>query len=153
MRALMRWRNLAVAAALMVAALPLAGCQGGEEEAAAGPEPAHLEAVEGSDDLYEITLTADAAERLDIHTAAVDRANRGRLVVPYSALVYETDGTTWVYTTRADLTFVRAEVVVESIDGNRALLSEGPPAGTQVVTVGVAELFGAEHGVGAEGGH
>jgi hypothetical protein len=38
--------------------------------------------------------------------------------------------------------------VVESIKGPHALLKAGPPAGTTVVVVGVAELFGAESGIG-----
>ena len=143
-----------VAALLLLAVLPLAAC-GGEEEAAAA-EPATVELVEGSDDLYEITLTADAAERLDLQTTAVRAEGRGadeRTIVPYSAIVYETDGETWVYTSPEELKFVRDHVVVEEIDGDRAVLSEGPAAGTEVVTVGVAELFGAEHGIGADDGH
>ena len=39
---------------------------------------------------------------------------------------------------------MRAEVKVDRIDGDRVLLSEGPPAGTKVVTVGAAEVYGAE---------
>jgi hypothetical protein len=42
------------------------------------------------------------------------------------------------------LTFVRHALEVEAIEGNEAILSEGPPAGTLVVTVGTAELYGAE---------
>jgi hypothetical protein len=144
-----------VAALLLLAALPLAAC-GGEEEAAAADEPATVELVEGSDDLYEITLTADAAERVDLQTTAVRTEGQGadeRTIVPYSAIVYETDGETWVYTSPEELKFVREHVVVEEIDGDRAVLSEGPAAGTEVVTVGVAELFGAEHGIGADDGH
>ena len=40
--------------------------------------------------------------------------------------------------------FVREAIGVERIDGDTAYLSEGPAAGTEVVTVGAAELFGAE---------
>ena len=39
-------------------------------------------------------------------------------------------------------------VVVEAIEGKNVYLKEGPPAGTMVVTVGAAELYGAEKGVG-----
>jgi hypothetical protein len=144
-----------VAALLLLAVLPLAAC-GGEDEAAAADEPATVELVEGSDDLYEITLTADAAERVDLQTTAVLTEGEGadeRTIVPYSAIVYETDGETWVYVSTDDLSFVREHVVVEEIEGDRAVLSEGPAAGNEVVTVGVAELFGAEHGIGADDGH
>jgi hypothetical protein len=141
---------------LLLAVLPLAGCQGGDEDAAAADEPATVEPVEGSDDLYQVTLTPEAAERLDLQTAVVRTEGEGageRTIVPYSAIVYETDGEAWVYTSTGDLSFVREHIVVQEIEGDRAVLSEGPPAGIEVVTVGVAELFGAEHGIGADDGH
>jgi hypothetical protein len=151
---LARWRTVLLAAAFVVAAVSSTGCQRGEDEAAAGAEHAYVAPVEGSEGLNKVTLTRAAAERLDIHTAAVKRDDApGRLVIPYSSLVYGTDGTTWVYTTTGNLTFVRAEVVVKSIEGESVHVAKGPPPGTEVVTVGVAELFGAEHGVGAEDGH
>jgi hypothetical protein len=150
-----RRTTLWVAAVLLLGMLSVAGCQGGDEDAAAADEPAKVEPVEGSDGLSQVTLTADAAERIDLQTAVVRTEGEGaaeRTIVPYSAIVYETDGETWVYTSADDLSFVREHVSVLEIDGDRAVLSEGPPAGTEVVTVGVAELFGAEHGIGADDG-
>jgi hypothetical protein len=151
-----RRTTLWVAAVLLLGLLSVAGCQGGDEDAAAADEPAKVEPVEGSDGLSQVTLTAEAAERIDLQTAVVRTEGEGaaeRTIVPYSAIVYETDGETWVYTSADDLSFVREHVSVLEIDGDRAVLSEGPPAGTEVVTVGVAELFGAEHGIGADDGH
>ena len=151
-----RRTTLWVAAVLLLAVLPVAGCQGEGEEELAADEPAMVEPVEGSDDLFQITLTADAAERIDLQTAVVRTEGAGaaeRTIVPYSAIVYETDGETWVYTSTEELSFVREHIVVKEIEGDRAVLSEGPAAGTEVVTVGVAELFGAEHGIGADEGH
>jgi predicted small secreted protein len=155
-RGLMRRTSLRVAALLLLAALSLAGCQRGGEDVAAADEPAMVEPVGGSDDLLQVTLTADAAERIDLQTAVVRTQGEGaaeRTILPYSAIVYETDGETWVYTSTGDLSFVREHIAVQEIEGDRAVLSEGPPAGTEVVTVGVAELFGAEHGIGADDGH
>ena len=151
-----RGTTLWFAAVLLLATLSVAGCQGGDEDAAAADEPAKVEPVEGSDGLFQVTLTAQAAERIDLQTAVVRTESEGaaeRAIVPYSAIVYETDGETWVYASTDDLSFVREHVSVQEIDGDRAILSEGPPAGTEVVTVGVAELFGAEHGIGADDGH
>ena len=150
-----RRTTLWVAAMLLLGMLSVAGCQGGDEDAAAADEPAKVEPVEGSDGLSQVALTAKAAERIDLQTAVVRTEGEGateRTIVPYSAIVYETDGETWVYTSTDDLSFVREHVSVQEIDGDRAVLSEGPPAGTEVVTVGVAELFGAEHGIGADDG-
>ena len=156
-RGIVRRGSLWAAALLIGAVLPLTACQGSEEDAAAsGEEPATVEVLEGTDDLHRITLTAKAAERIDVQTAAVRTEGEGaqqRAVIPYSAVLYEPDGDTWTYTSPESLTFVRAPIVVESIDGDRAVLSEGPPVGTEVVTVGVAELFGAENGIGADSGH
>jgi hypothetical protein len=140
---------------LLLATLSLAGCRGEGEESTAADEPAKVEPVEGSDGLFQVTLTAEAAERIDLQTAVVRTEGEGveeRTIVPYSALVYETDGGTWVYASTDDLSFVREHIVVQDIEGDRAVLSKGPPAGTEVVTVGVAELFGAEHGIGADDG-
>ena len=155
-RGLRRRGSLCVAAVLIVAVLSLAACGGEDEAAAGGEEPAVVEPVEGSDDLFRVTLTAEAAERLDVQTVAVRAVGDGarkRTVIPYSAVLYEPDGETWAYTSPESLTVVRAPIVVETIEGDRAVLSQGPPLGTKVVTVGVAELFGAENGIGADSGH
>ena len=69
-------------------------------------------------------------------------------VIPYSAVLYDASGDAWVYTSRGPLEFVRAKVAIDKINGDLAVLQEGPATGTQVVTVGAAELFGAELGVG-----
>jgi hypothetical protein len=151
-----RQTTLWVAAVLLFGMLSAAGCQGGDEDAGAADEPAKVEPVEGSDGLSRVTLTAEAAQRIDLQTAVVRTEGEGaaeRTIVPYSAIVYETDGATWVYTSTEDLSFVRDRIVVEDIEGDRAVLLEGPAAGTEVVTVGVAELFGAENGIGAGEGH
>jgi hypothetical protein len=148
---LRRRSNLWIAVLLIIAALPLAAC-GGTEEAADGTAAATIEPVEGTD-LSRITLTEDAANRLDIQTAPVEAAGEGaqqRTVIPYSAVFYESNGDTWAYTSPEDLTFVRESIVIDSIDGDLAVLSSGPPAGTMVATVGVAELFGTESGVGGD---
>lgn len=78
------------------------------------------------------------------------RAGSGvrQLVVPYAALIYGLHGETWVYTNPEPLVFVRQPVTIDYIEGGEAVLLEGPPAGTAVATVGVAELYGIDTGVG-----
>jgi hypothetical protein len=113
-------------------------------------KPAHVEAIAGTE-LHKVTLTARAAERLDIKTDRVQEMVVGgakRKVVPYAAVLYDPRGETWVYTSPEPLVFVRHRIHVEYISGDRAVLSEGPPVGTAVVTVGAAELFGAEFEIG-----
>jgi hypothetical protein len=63
-------------------------------------------------------------------------------------VIYDTSSQAWVYTTAAALTYVRHPITVEYIEGDRAILTDGPAASTPVVTVGGAELFGTEFGVG-----
>jgi hypothetical protein len=140
-------RRWMVAAPL--AALPLWACQPGANTEAYAPA-AQVEHVDGTG-LNRVTLTAKAAERLDIQTAsveAVDGPGSVTSAVPYGAVIYGAQGDTWVYTGIEDLTFVRHAVSIVSIEGDRAYLSDGPDVGTQVVSVGAAELLGTEFDVG-----
>ena len=86
---------------------------------------------------------ARSAERLGIETAPA-----GELTVPYAAVIYTAEGETLVYSSPEPLVFVQHPITIDHIDEDTAVLSAGPPAGTQVVTVGAAELAGIEFGVG-----
>ncbi len=68
--------------------------------------------------------------------------------VPYAAVIYDAPGDAWVYTSPKPRTFVRYPIVVDYIKGDQAILLDGPPIGTQVAIVGVAELYGTESEVG-----
>lgn len=76
------------------------------------------------------------------------QAGTERLIVPYSSVVYDPDGQTWTYMTSEPLVFTRHPITIVYVEGDEAILSDGPPAGTQVVSVGSAELSGFENGVG-----
>jgi hypothetical protein len=92
------------------------------------------------------------AQRLT-ETSGAETTDPGTVkVVPYAAVIYGVHGETWVYTNPEPLTFVREPIVIDFIEGDLAVLTQGPPAGTDVVTVGGAELYGAEHGIGMGGG-
>jgi hypothetical protein len=143
-------KRLWIVLLVIVAVVPLAACGGEGEEAAAGQEPATIEPLKGTE-LNRIVLTAAAAKRLAIKTAAVRTGDGEQKVIPYAAVVYDPDGKTWTYTSPKPLTFVRHAIAVDRIEGQRAILSSGPPSGTMIVTVGVAELFGAENGIGGSG--
>ena len=83
---------------------------------------------------------AGAKERVDVAMSST------RKVVPTSAVLYDAKGKTWVYTNPEPLVFVRHAVSIDYIDGDRAVLTDGPVSGTAVVTVGAAELLGTEYG-------
>ena len=70
--------------------------------------------------------------------------------VPYSSVIYWIDGGAWVYTQVAPLTFVRAPIVIDEVDGDTAVLTKGPPAGTRIVSVGGEELLGTEFQIEGE---
>lgn len=147
----MRYRKTSMAAMLILTGLALGACERGSE-LHDKVEPAHVEHIDGTE-LSRLTLTPKAMERLDIqtafvHEAQVTRSSEPRKVVPYAAVLYDASGRTWVYTQPEPRKFVRHQIAVDYIEGSTAVLSEGPPIGTEVVTVGGAELFGTEFEVG-----
>jgi hypothetical protein len=158
MRYSVRWIP---AALLVIACLGLAGWfVFGQSNASvnaetATDEPARTEPIEGSEFLR-VILSQKAAERLDLQTTTVRDEQVGgtlRSVVHYDAVLYGTNGETWLFTNPEPLVFVRQPVTVERTEGDLAILSDGPPSGTAVAVVGVAELFGVETGWGGSGGH
>lgn len=109
-------------------------------------EPVKVEHIEGTA-LARVTLTEDAAKRLDIQTAIVrgtDVNGTERKVIPYAAVLYDTQGDTWTYTNPEPLTFVRQRITVDRIEKDQAVLSDGPPSASMVVTMGAQELYGSE---------
>lgn len=135
---------------LCLSVLPISACSKHDSQAAHKEHPAEVEKIDGSK-LSRVTLSEKAIERIDLQTVAVreqETDGATRRVVPYSSLLYDSRGQTWVYTNPQPRTFVRQQVNVDRIEGDSVLLSDGPPAGAQVAAVGVAQLYGAETGVG-----
>lgn len=130
----------------LVAALLLAACGEAPSDEHVIDEPATVEEVEGQE-VARVTITQKAAERLDIQTAVVETAGE-RTVVPSAAVIVDPAGDFWVFTNPEPLVFVRHKISIDYEDGNQAFLTDGPPAGSKIVTVGVAELYGTEYGVG-----
>ncbi len=108
-------------------------------------EPAVVEPIDGSDQVR-ITLEEQAARRLEIDTTPVEQNATG-LAVPSSAVFVDPNGTWWVYTNPEPLVFIRHEIGLEREEAGIAHLSTGPQAGTEVVIVGVPELYGLEDAV------
>lgn len=63
--------------------------------------------------------------------------------VPSGAVVYDAKGAAWVYVRRQPGVFEGQRVRVAGVAGDLAFLSDGPPVGTAVVTVGATILSGA----------
>ncbi len=140
-------RQLTAGLVAVAATLALGACSKVEVDTSLGDaEVAKLTEIKGTD-LQRVTIPRDAAENLGIQVVAVGADGR-RTMAPVAALIYTPDGRSWVYTSPEPLSFVRTEVEVARVEGDTALLSAGPPAGTRVVTTGAAEVYGAEFEVG-----
>ena len=145
-------KHLSVAGLVIGAAAILAGCA---TATPAETPPALIKPVAGSQ-IPQLQLTEHAVQRLGIVTQPVRELTTtagqrsAREVIPYSAVVYDTDGSTWAYANTAARTYERKAITVTEIDGEVAQLSAGPAAGTPVVTVGAAELLGTEYDISGE---
>jgi len=153
MRSVSRW----VTALLLLGGLAVVGCSRSPTATqAAAEEPSRLVAVAGTD-AKKVVITEQAVTRLGLRTAPVGRrtvSTAGRAVsrttVPYSALIYDTRGQIWVYEMVEPQAYLRKKIDVESVDGETVIMTRGPAAGSPVVTVGAAMLYGAELGTGGE---
>jgi hypothetical protein len=125
---------------LVFAGLLLSAC-GAQTAAPTKIPPSELQPIEGTD-LSKVILTEKAAERIGVETISVSG-----MEVPYAAVIYDTEGNTWIYTNPEPLTFVREPIVIDRIEGDTAFLAEGLPGELNVVTMGVIEIYGTETGV------
>jgi len=150
----MQYLNPWLVLVLIIAGLQLSACENesDNDHNDHNDHPAQVEHIEGTA-LSRVTLTEKAAQRIGLKTdnvreQPVPRSASPRKVVPYSSLIYDPQGQTWVYTSPKPRTFIRHKVEVDYIEGDIAVLNEGPPTGMVVASVGVAELYGTEFGVG-----
>jgi hypothetical protein len=131
--------------------LPLGACTR-HQEAHEAHHPVEVVRIEGSE-INRITMTEQALERIALKTDTVrerqmTRSKAPRIVIPHSSLIYDPKGQTWVYTSPEPGTFVKQKVDVEYVEDDLAVLMEGPPVGTVVVSTAAAEVYGADSGVG-----
>lgn len=132
-----RW----VVAMLVLGILVVPGCREATSESSSPNEPYTLEPIEGTD-LARVILTPEGAARIGLETAPVQGTT-----VSASAIWIDVEGQAWVYTSPEPLTYVREAVTVDRYESDEAVLSDAPSAGTEIVTVGVAELIGSEFGI------
>jgi len=136
-------RGVTAMLAVLVATASLSACAQVEPAEEEHYSPATITPVKGADDLVSVTLTREGADRIDIATGIV-RRQTGHKAIPYAALLYENDGSAFVYTNPRGLTYVRAQIEIDRVAGDRVLLREGPAVGTKVVTAGAPQVHGAE---------
>ena len=131
---------------LIAGVVTLSACSGGstgyDYETASHHDPAQLKPIKGTE-VQRVIFDAEAAKRVGLQTAPI-RQDGQEKVIPYESVVYDADGKAYAYTSPEPLTFVRREIDVDHVAGDSAVLSDGPPAGTEVVTVGAAQVYGTE---------
>jgi hypothetical protein len=135
-------RSVAAASAVIVAGLVSGACNEVPSNLVE-EQPYKLETIKGTD-IKRVKLADVTARKIDLQTASV-REEGNRKVVPHASLIYNPEGDVFVYTRPEAATYVRVPVKVRRVVGQRAVLSEGPPSGTTVVTVGAAELLATEY--------
>jgi hypothetical protein len=145
-----RWRAAALVLLVVALGSSVSACSRGQAaEGEGGYRDAKVEPVAGTD-LSRVILSQQAADRLGVQTGQVRAGAAARKVIPYAAVLYDETGDTWTFTSPAPLTYLRQHIEVDLIEGDQAILLDGPPVDTKVVTVGAAELLGTELGVGEE---
>jgi hypothetical protein len=131
---------------LIAGVVSLSACSeassGYDYETASHHEPAKLEPIKGTD-VQRVIFDAEAAERVGLQTVPIRQNGQGK-IMPYAALIYDADGNTYTYAAPEPRTYVRQEINIDHMDDDSVVLSDGPPAGTKVVTVGVDEVYGTE---------
>jgi hypothetical protein len=138
-------RRAVLGCVVAIAVATSAGCAEIESVTAEPYEPAALEST-GPDKPARIILTDEAVDRVALQTTEVKNLGKD-LTVDHAALVFDKAGKPWLFTVVGPRTYVRAAVTIKEVQDNVMTLSAGPPAGTQVVTVGAIELWGAELGI------
>jgi multidrug efflux pump subunit AcrA (membrane-fusion protein) len=113
--------------------------------------PPSADANAATADLYFILPNGDGTLRPGQRvgaTLAVNNNTGNQSVAPWAAVLHDINGGTWVYEVIAPHKYIRRRVVVARVVDDLAVLSEGPPAGTSIVTAGASELFGTEFSTG-----
>lgn len=137
------WLGPVVACAVLVG-----GCAAAPATATK-QSPAKVEKL--AEGLNKLSITEKGAQRLGMETAKVQAttiAGQPRLTIPYGAVIYDKNGGVWAYTAQEPRVYVRQKLTIEAIEGPTVILTAGPAVGTEVVSVGAAELYGLEFGIG-----
>ena len=101
-------------------------------------------------DLFYAVKNSDAAFRPGQRVGVLIplRSEDENLVIPWSAIVHDVSGGSWIYQVLETNRYMRRRVQILRVVDDQAAVTGDIVAGIKVVTTGVAELFGTEFGVG-----
>lgn len=110
------------------------------------PAPPTATALSSTVDLYYELQNPDGqyrpGQRLGATLALTgETEQRG---IPWSAVIQDINGGSWVYEQTAPQTFIRRRIQVRQVIDGWTTFDKGPAVGAKIVTAGVAELFGTE---------
>jgi hypothetical protein len=103
--------------------------------------------VPPSPDLFYLVQSSELAPKQRVVVQLSSELKR-RKAVPFSSIIHDEHGQTWVYVSPEPLVFVRHPVTIDYVSADTAFLTEGPTPGTKVVTVGASLLLGTEFKIG-----
>lgn len=83
-----------------------------------------------------------------VRVAIARKSTEENLIVPFSAILYDIHGGTWVYVKTMPQVYVRRRVELHHVTDGLAVLARGPSENTEVVVTGAMEIFGTEFGGG-----
>jgi hypothetical protein len=135
-------RRLGAGLALVASALVLGACDEVPSNLREN-QPYKVTPIKGTD-IQRVTMEDTTAALLPVELSSVRQEGK-RKFVPHDAVIYNPDGGSFVYTKPKAETYIRAPIEIVRVNGNRAELSKGPPAGVEVVTTGSAELLATEY--------
>lgn len=119
---------------------------GVEATAIAGPLTGNAEAA--SEDLFYLLPATGFRPTQRVLVSLPLKSEEAALVVPWSSVLFDLSGGTWVYVASAPNVYARRRVRVLRVADGWAVLERGLTAGERVVSVGAEELFGTEFGAG-----
>lgn len=110
-------------------------------------QPVTIEA-HGKDHLPNLKFSVAAEVRLGIESFTFTIDPSGKRTIPLSAIIYDTNGSAWIFTNPSSQTYRREPVRVLQTIENQVRIESSIPNNVPIVTQGVVELFGIESGIG-----
>jgi len=130
-------------AAAAVAVLPACTGAGAEDEEEVELFQTKLVELKDHPGHHSVTFSKTGVERADVRTTPVT-AGGGHREIPDAALLYNGDGSTFVYTATGPRTYTYTPIKVLEVVDNTVHFTGGPGPGDPVVTSGVPQVHGAD---------
>ena len=95
--------------------------------------------------LKNVDSTLRPMQRITVTLNTLSKTDN-KLTIPYSAVVYDIYGGSWVYMQQSKNSYERKRVFLDHISDRQAIINEGPAENSKIVINGALELFAVETG-------